>query len=236
MHMSRYLFSVLVLTLMMLHPARIWAQDDPDPTRFAESIEAFQSADRSEAPPDHPIVFVGSSSIRNWPTSKSFPSYDVVNRGFGGSHISDVNYYAEPTVLKYDPRAIVFYAGDNDIAGGKSPEQVLGDYRTFVQKVHERHPGTPIIFLPIKPSLSRWEMWPEMKRANSMIRRFSKKHSALFYVDTATPMLDEEGRPRASLFVDDGLHMNARGYAVWNCILRPELESILSRSAATRKQ
>lgn len=216
---------MLVLLLGGLLPPA-WAQDDPDPARFAEEIDAFNQWDRKNAAPTSPIVFVGSSSIRFWPTAERFPGLPVVNRGFGGSHISDVNHYLEQVVLQYAPRAIVFYAGDNDIAGEKHPEQVLEDYRTFVERVHTRYPGIPIFFIPIKPSLSRWTLWPRMQEANDAIRAYSDDHEALFYVDTATPMLGEDGTPRPALFVEDGLHLSEAGYDEWTAILKPYLERL----------
>ena len=119
--------------------------------------------------PQDPIVFVGSSSIRKWPTAEYFPDLPIINRGFGGSHISDVNYYVYETVLKYKPKIIVFYAGDNDIAGGKSPEQVLNDYKRFIGLIHSNLSNTQVIFIPIKPSLRRWTLWPEMRKTNKLI-------------------------------------------------------------------
>ena len=228
------LFAAALLALLtMLAPGRLQAQEqkDSDPTRFAQEIAAFEQWDQKNTPPDHPILFVGSSSIRNWPTSASFPRYKVVNRGFGGSHISDVNHYLEETVLKYRPETIVFYAGDNDIAAGKTPQQVLDDYRTFANRVQEELPGTSILYLPIKPSTSRWELWPEMEEANELIRRYTADNTLLYYVDTATPMLADSNRPDPSLFLEDGLHMNEQGYALWNRVLRPYLEEVQTTPA-----
>lgn len=120
-------------------------QGDPDPARFAKSpdgdevyIESFEYWDEKNSVPDDAVLFVGSSSIRKWPTSRYFPFVPVINRGFGGSHISDVNYYLDKTVLKYAPRAIVLYAGDNDIASGKSALRVFEDYKSFVARVNEK--------------------------------------------------------------------------------------------------
>ena len=227
--MSRLLHCLLfvIVSLMLLAgvaPVLVQAQDNPDPARFAEEIDAFEQWDRKNAVPEAPLLFVGSSSIRFWPTAERFPGLAVINRGFGGSHISDVNHYLERIVLPYAPRTIVFYAGDNDIAGGKSAEQVLADYRTFVERVHASLPETRIIFVPIKPSLSRWSMWPQMKDANGMIEAYSTSHPALVYVDMATPMLGEDGTPMPPLFIDDGLHLSVAGYDLWTRILMPYLE------------
>jgi lysophospholipase L1-like esterase len=178
------------------------------------------------------VLFVGSSSIRKWQTAESFPDLPVINRGFGGSHVSEVNHFAERIVFKYSPRVIVFYAGDNDIADGKSPERVFHDFQTFAELVHGRLPETRLIYLPIKPSLARWSKWPQMQAANALAESFTRDHAWIAYVDTATPMLgklDAGGAagPRAELFVEDGLHMNAEGYQRWSEKLRPVLQAEL---------
>ena len=203
--------------------------DDPDPGRFAAEIEAFERWDSKNAIPAEPVLFVGSSSIRMWPTAERFPDLPVVNRGFGGSHISDVNALLNQVVLRYAPRAVVFYAGDNDIASGKSPARVRDDYVAFVEAVHARFPEADIIYLPIKPSLARWDRWPEMKEANALVRTYSDSDPDLHYADLATPMLGEDGRPRPGLFIEDGLHLSPEGYTVWTTHLRPVLDQALGR-------
>ncbi|MEZ4698790.1 MAG: SGNH/GDSL hydrolase family protein [Rhodothermales bacterium] len=220
----------VLLTVILLaagiQPLR--AQDDPDPGRFAEEIADFEAWDMKNVTPERPILFVGSSSIRIWLTGTYFPDLPVINRGFGGSHISDVNFYLERIVLKYAPRAIVFYAGDNDIAGGKSPERVLDDYKVFVSRVHALLPKTKIFFIPIKPSLLRWDMWPQMMKANAMVATYSEASPYLYYIDIATPMLGTDGTPRPEFFREDGLHLNREGYDLWTQIVRPQLLSALA--------
>jgi hypothetical protein len=145
----------------------------------------------------------------------------VINRGFGGSQISDVNQFAKRIVLKYAPRLIVFYAGDNDLAKGKSPEQVLKDYRAFVKIVHDALPRTPIIYLAIKPSRSLRPLWPKMDKVNSLIRGLCVKDTRLFFVDGASPLLGEDGEPDYKFYLDDKLHLNADGYKIWTELLDP---------------
>lgn len=204
--------------------SQVAAQDSPE--RFAEEIEAFEAWDRKNAWPEAPILFVGSSSIRLWSTAEAFPDLPVINRGFGGSQISDVNHYADRIVLKYKPRAIVFYAGDNDIAAGKSPEQVLEDFKTFVNAVRAEQPRVPIIYIAIKPSRSRWNLWSQMSRANGMIRQYATQDPALHFADIAAPMLKTGEPPAADLFVQDGLHLSEKGYAMWNDVLRASLREL----------
>jgi lysophospholipase L1-like esterase len=190
---------------------------DPDPQRFAKGIAAFERWDRKNAWPADPILFVGSSSIRMWPTRESFPRLPVLNRGFGGAHISDVNHYFDRVVAPYSPQAIVFYCGDNDISAGKTPERVLADYRRFVDLVRARFPNTVILYIPIKPSTNRWKHWPRMRTANALIAEFVATDDRQTVVDIVTPMLNgQAGPPAADLFLADGLHLSDQGYRIWN--------------------
>jgi lysophospholipase L1-like esterase len=201
---------------------------DPDPNRFAPEIKTFAEWDSRNAVPAQGVLFAGSSSIRVWRTHDCFPELPVINRGFGGSHISDVLHFAERVVLPYQPRVIVFYAGDNDIAGGKSARRVFDDYRKFARLVHARQPAVRIVFVTIKPSRARWALWPEMKKVNDLVGEFSREDDRLTVADLATPLLDPEGLPASDLFLADQLHLNARGYDVWTRALRPTLQRILA--------
>jgi len=206
---------ILGVAFSLLLVSAVAAQENPDPGRFENAIAAFQEADRVNPPPAHPIVFVGSSSIRLWPLGERFLAMRVLNRGFGGSHISDVLHFLDETVLRYSPGVVVFYAGDNDIGSGKSAQQVFNDYREFCTRVHAALSETKIVWLPIKPSLARWSLWPQMEEVNRMVAEYSETDPLLSWVDTPTPMLDADGKPRPELFVDDGLHMTPAGYDIW---------------------
>jgi lysophospholipase L1-like esterase len=209
----------VVATNVQVAPAS--KSPDPDPTRFESEIAAFENWDRQNSFPQGAILFVGSSSIRMWPTAESFPDLAVINRGFGGSHISDVNHFAGRIALKYKPRLIVFYAGDNDIEAGKPPQHVFDDFADFITTVHERLPETHIVYLPIKPSLARWPKWSRMQEVNAQVKKLTQVDKRVTYVDTATPMLGADGQPRAELFLDDGLHLNDNGYELWTKVLSP---------------
>jgi lysophospholipase L1-like esterase len=184
--------------------------------RFTAEIAAFEAWDRKNSPPKNAVLFVGSSSIRLWQTAEAFPELAVINRGFGGSEVSDVNHYAERIVVKYAPRTIVFYAGDNDIAAGKKPERIAEAFAEFAEAMHEKLPEARIIYLPIKPSVARWKLWPKAQDANALAKQFIQEHDYVAYIDIATPMLGSDGQPRPEIFLDDGLHMNEVGYRIWN--------------------
>jgi lysophospholipase L1-like esterase len=196
---------------------------DPNPGRFAKDIETFEIWDRKNSFPSNAILFVGSSSIRLWPTANTFPGNPIINRGFGGSEISDVIHYYNQVVRPYEPSVIILYAGDNDIAGGKGAEQVLRDFKAFADRVQTEMPETRLLFISIKPSVARWDKWPTMVDANNLVREYATEHPNLGYVDLATPLLNEDGDPK-DVFVDDGLHLNERGYFLWQQALAPYLK------------
>jgi len=223
---SRRAAILFACALQLALPAIGFAQADPDPARFAEAIERFRHWDTQNAYPEENVVFVGSSSIVYWPTANRFPDLPVVNRGFGGSHISDVNHYIEQTVVKYSPEIIVFYAGNNDINAGKSPAQVLEDYQQFVRQVHARKRETQIIFVSLHPSIARWAKWPAMQETNASIKAYSEQNPNLHFVDISRPMLGSNGEPIPSLFVEDGLHLTLAGYDVWTPIVARAIASV----------
>lgn len=196
---------------------------DPDPERFAETIKRFGARDRKNTPPRDPILFVGSSSIVLWQSASAFPGYPIVNRGFGGSHTSDVLHYFDQVVAPYKPSLIVFYCGDNDIAAGKTPEQVLADFDKFRELVDKHCGPTPVIYLPIKPSTSRWDKWPQMSEVNAVIKKQASEDDLLVYANTAEVLLGPDGTPDPALLRDDGLHLNQAGYDKWNAVLKPLL-------------
>jgi len=230
---SRRISLLVVLSMIAGLSAGKDQPADPDPNRFAKEIEAFQEWDSKNAAPAEPVLFVGSSSIRMWRTRDCFGDLPVMNRGFGGSHISDVLHFTDRLVLPYKPRVIVFYAGDNDIAAGKSAQRVFEDYRKFVGIVHAKLPDTRIIFLAIKPSESRWSFWPETKKANELVQGLSRKDDRLFFADLAAPLLGPDGKPRSELFLGDKLHLNPAGYGVWTQALRPVLRKALASRRGT---
>lgn len=192
--------------------------------QWEDEIAAFEASDRQQMPPENAVLFVGSSSIRMWETlQEDFASVPVINRGFGGSEIEDATHYADRIVTPYAPRMIVLYAGDNDVAAGNTAETVLADFQEFVEVVRDELPAVPIAFLAIKPSLARWSTADTMQTANAMVASYVDGREGLSFIDVWTPMLNDDGTPRHELFLEDGLHMNAEGYALWAELVRPYL-------------
>lgn len=211
----------LPLVLLLFVPAAR-AADAP----FEKEIRAFEAADRTQPPPKDAVLFIGSSTIRLWKSLPSdFPGLTVINRGFGGSQIADSVRYADRIAIPYHPRRIVMYAGDNDLAAGKTPQQVLADFHAFVKKVRDGlGDRVPITYISIKPSLKRWALVDRIKEANALIAQEGKSQKNVDFVDIFPAMLGPDGKPRAELFRPDGLHMTDKGYAIWVGILTQKLE------------
>ena len=195
-----------------------------DPKKWEGDIAKFEAMDKEKPQKKGQILFVGSSSIRLWKLDKSFPGLDAINRGFGGSQIEDSTFYAERIVLPYEPRTIVLYGGDNDLASGKTAAQVADDFAAFVKKVREKLPKGKIVFVAIKPSIARWKNIDNVRAANALIRKQCEVGEKMVFVDVDKPMLGEDGKPREELFVKDGLHLNEKGYAIWDALVKPHLE------------
>jgi lysophospholipase L1-like esterase len=212
---------------MYLIPLFLFVQPDPvkkpDFSRWEKAIAAFENQDKRRPPPEDAALFTGSSTIVGWKLPRYYPMMDTINRGFGGSQLADAVHFAPRIVNKYKPRVVVLYAGDNDIASGKKPEQVAADFREFVQVVHKDLPKTKIVFLSIKPSIARWKLWDKVQQANKLIAQQCLKDERLIYLDMSPPMLGEDGKPKPELFVADGLHLSEKGYEVWASLLKPHL-------------
>jgi lysophospholipase L1-like esterase len=224
LRVTRLLFALAACVAHVDFAARAAIADDEKPHAFEAAIQKFEEIDRQTPPPEKPILFVGSSTIRFWDVRKSFPDLPVMNRGFGGSHVADSVYFAERIVLKYKPKLIVFYAGDNDIASGKSPEQVLTDFQTLVAKVHAALPKTRLVFISIKPSIARWKRIDAIRQTNRLINDFVQSDPLLTFVDVEKSILGDDGKPRAELFIADGLHLNAKGYEIFASLVGPALK------------
>ncbi|MGH9370577.1 MAG: SGNH/GDSL hydrolase family protein [Vicinamibacterales bacterium] len=203
-----------------------WLQGAPaaQADRWAKEMAAFEQQDKQTLPAPGGIVFVGSSSIRLWDLSRSFPGLPVLNRGFGGSQISDSVAHVDLLVIRHKPRTVVFYAGDNDISAGKGPQVVADDFKTFVGKVHAALPQTRVAFIAIKPSIQRWALIAKVREANALIRAFSETDDRVGFIDIDGAMLGWDEKPRKDLLVADGLHLSAKGYELWNTLVRPFIQ------------
>jgi lysophospholipase L1-like esterase len=190
--------------------------------KWENEIRQFEERDRTAPPPAGAVVFAGSSSIRKWTSlTNDFPGLAVIGRGVGGCEMADVRDFAARLIVPYRPRMVVVYAGDNDLANQKTPEAIFAAATALVGRIHGPLPNTKILFLPVKASPKRWALRDEQRKVNDLLRAYAATDPRLGYVDLYTPMLGADGAPRKELFVEDNLHMNAAGYALWTSRIAP---------------
>lgn len=218
-----------ILALLLLVIPAFSQTGDQKYTRQKEwekEIGAFLEIDKKQSPPANAILFTGSSTVRMWTSLRDdFPQFNVINRGFGGSRLDDLVFFAPQIVLPYKPKKIVVYSGENDIEAKEPAENALSDFKAFIAFRDKNLPKTPIIYISMKPSILRWNLWPEMNRGNELIKAEIARHKNVRYVDIAKKMLGPDGgKPPSDIFVADGLHLNAKGYAIIREALLPFLK------------
>ena len=192
--------------------------------KWEKAIAAFEASDQTNPPPRGCIVFVGSSSIVRWTTLASdFPALPVINRGFGGSQLADSVNFAERIITRYHPREVVIYAGGNDINAGKDPDVVFGDFVALVAKIRSGLPQAHLCCISVAPTPKRWEQVEKVRRLNKLLSAYCQRHG-LDFINVFPLMLGPDGKPRPDIFVEDRLHMNAKGYAIWRSAVLPHLK------------
>ena len=212
----------------------------PAAAPHADEIKAFQDADRKGAPPQNAVLFIGSSSIRYWETlAQDFPEIPVINRGFGGSILAESVNYADRIAIPYRPKIVVLFAGTNDLNyGGKTPEQVLSDFKAFHAKIHAALPDTRLVYLSINPTNSRWKEEDKVLETNYLIQKYMILNNApsdkMTFINSHDLLLGPDGKPQSDLLRDDGLHLNKEGYKVWTGIVRARLMPLVARDGVPR--
>ncbi|RNI29939.1 hypothetical protein EFA69_10445 [Rufibacter immobilis] len=221
----QFSFAAALLLFLSVFSLPALAQKPDNPAAWEKEIQAFEKSDSANMPAPGGIVFTGSSSIRGWRNlPQEFPDYPIIMRGFGGSRIGDATYYFDRIVKKYQPKQVFFYSGDNDVASGKTAEMTFEQFKGFAKKMKKELPRAELVYLSIKPSISRWNLYPTMQEANKKIKRYAFWHRNVKFVDVGTAMLGTDGKPKPELYIGDGLHMTPAGYAIWNEIIKPHLK------------
>ncbi|MEZ4983414.1 MAG: SGNH/GDSL hydrolase family protein [Saprospiraceae bacterium] len=215
-------FSLLNI-MILFFPLLLTAQEDP--TRFEDEIKEFEKMDAKHGHPDGVNLFVGSSSIRMWDDMVSnFPGYFVLNRGFGGSQFSDLIYYADRLIYPYKPVKVFIYEGDNDIAAGEDPKEILKEAKELRKMIAENlGKDVPVFFISPKPSVARWNLKDKYEDLNQILKRYASKEDKTEFIDVWTPALDENGEVQKDIFLEDNLHMNKKGYIIWQTAILPYL-------------
>lgn len=187
-----------------------------DPLRFNAEINHLDSMSYDFDPDKNIYLFTGSSSIRKWDSlSVYFSDYQIINNGFGGSQMSDLLYYVDILILKYEPNKVFIYEGDNDLAEEKEINEIMVTAKKLVKKLRKGLSEIEIVFISAKPSLARWELKHQYLALNSALRDYCNTKSYLTYADVWNVMLNQTGDPNPDLFVKDGLHLNEKGYDLW---------------------
>jgi lysophospholipase L1-like esterase len=217
--MKKMLSAFLLLTF-----ALIFSQEKKP--MFWQDIQNFKKLDQETAPPKDAILLIGSSSFTKWTDVASyFPDKTIINRGFGGSRLTDLNYYAND-LLNYEPKQIIIYCGENDFADNHTlkAKTVVDRFKTFYQKIREKFPNIEVDFISIKYSPSREQLWSQMKQANKKIAAFMKKEPNAEFIDITKVMQDSTGNVRKDLFVEDMLHITPEGYKLWTSVMNPYMK------------
>ena len=203
--------------------------------RWHAALAAFANADHEHFPGHDGVLFVGSSTIRMWTTlAQDFPQFPgIINRGFGGSTLADCSLFTHDLVARYHPRQVLVYAGENDLAEGQSPMQVLESFMRFEKSVRAELPHARIDFISIKPSPSRTVLIDKVHTTNRLIAGYIQTLHNSTYIDIHTPMLDAGGRPRTALFRPDQLHLNDSGYRLWQSVIASHLMAPTGGMTAT---
>ena len=193
---------------------------------FAEDIQKFRHIDSVQMPAKHSILFVGSSSFTKWTDVQNyFPSYPIINRGFGGSTLLDVIMYADDVIFPYEPKQIVIYCGENDLAYSDtvSAQTVFNRFSILFDMIRNIYKDVPVDFISIKPSPSREKLMPKMIEANKLIQNFLAARPNTGFINVYQKMLTTDGKLMQEIYVEDKLHMNAKGYAIWQKEIEPFL-------------
>jgi lysophospholipase L1-like esterase len=192
--------------------------------QWTGELRRFEAQDATNPPPRRPIVFTGSSSIRMWTNlTADFPNMGVMNRGFGGSQMSDVNQHFERLILQYHPRQVVIYCGGNDINAGKSAQQVVAETQKFLDRMARDLPKTKVSYISIALNPSRWNQRDKVTAANQRIKELIAARKNAEFIDVVSAMLEADGTPKPDIFLNDRLHMNRKGYELWKPIVGARL-------------
>ena len=222
--MNRFLYKFFLVCLLIVSTTRPSIAQP-----FSGDIAAFKKQDSVSFPPKKAILFIGSSSFTMWKdVNEYFPGYKIINRGFGGSTFPDVIRYTDDILFPYEPRQVVIYCGENDLAFSDTvtATTVFQRFEKLFSMIRNRLPKSSIVYVSIKPSPSRENLLPKMREANGLIRNFLKKKKRTAFVDVYPEMINDEGKPRPELFIADKLHMNKEGYLIWQKAIKPYLLNI----------
>ncbi|MBI3542439.1 MAG: hypothetical protein HY075_04080 [Deltaproteobacteria bacterium] len=217
-----FLLAALAASFSLWVPAH--AKDMPKPPSYEQRVAQYERDDERDPPPRNAVLFAGSSSVELWKLSKWFPDVKTINRGVSGSQYKDLSRFVDRVVVRYKPRTVVLYSGDNDVAAGRAPEEIAEEAGRVVARIRAQLPDTPIVVIAVKPSLKQLKRLDAIRRTGSLLEALVQHTSNARFVNVYPLMLDAKGLPRRELFRSDGLHMTDKGYAIWTALLEPMLK------------
>lgn len=215
---------IKIALLFLFWTSNLFAQNQKPP--FWDDIQSFKKQDSVSAPRKNAILFIGSSSFTMWAdVQKDFPGYIIINRAFGGSNLLDQLRYVNEVVFPYKPKQIIIYCGENDLASSDtvSGNTVANRFYKLFSLIRKKIPSVQVTYLSMKPSPSRELLLSKMIRGNELIKKYLSTKKKTAYIDVYKEMIDDEGKPRTDIFLDDNLHMNKEGYAIWTKLVQPYL-------------
>ncbi len=218
---QRVLAAIAALTMAGSVVADAQPTPNPDPARFEKDIAGFEAADKASPPPPGGTLFVGSSSIAQWDVAGEFADLKPIKRGYGGSHVSDTIHFAPRIIFPYKPSLIVFYAGDADVAGGKSAETIAADTATLLALIHKTLPTARVVVIGTKPSPLHWKHIETIRKANALVQSGVRNDSLAVFADVEKALLGADGQPVPAFYQTNGLNLNEAGYRAWTAALRP---------------
>jgi lysophospholipase L1-like esterase len=229
--MRRYIILLISLVLLSCSPVAKYRHLS-EVLSWENDIKNFEQLDKSEKYQKDAILFAGSSSIRLWTSlEKDMAPYHIIQRGYGGARLSDFAVYASRIIDPHPCKAIVLFVA-NDITGSdqdKKHEEVAGLFRHVLKTIRKSHPTTPVFWIEITPTASRWKVWSEIQKANALIKNICDKGKNTYFITTSYAFLNEQGLPKDELFREDQLHLTEKGYAVWTEIILKELENVINK-------
>ncbi len=228
--LSTILLAALAVLFIQCSPLKKY---ESGAQRWESTIQKFEQLDQTESYLEDSILFVGSSSIRRWSTiQEDMAPFTVIQRGYGGAKYSDVAWYAKRIIYPHQFKALIFFVG-NDISGSKEdkpPEEVAWLFKTIVGIVREKYPETPIFCIEITPTNRRWNVWPEIKKANRLLKAECDSLPNVYFIETSHRFLGSDGRPKSQLFLKDQLHLNRDGYRLWTGLIQEALKEVLQNN------
>ena len=215
---------IKIALLFLFWTGNLFAQEPKPP--FWDDVQSFKKTDSVSFPPKNAILFIGSSSFTMWAdVQKDFPGYTIINRAFGGSTLVDQLRYVKEVIFPYKPKQIIIYCGENDLASSDtvSGSMVANRFYKLFSLIRKKFPGVQVTYVSMKPSPSRELLLTKMIKGNELIKKYLSAKKKTAYIDVYKEMIDDEGKPRTDIFLDDNLHMNREGYAIWTKLIQPYL-------------